>query len=339
MKKNIYLLIAVAFGTLASCVTPFDPGYDETPVIYVEAFPGASADYIALKIVPAYSRSNSAAVIPFYPEIIFEVNGNSVPTECVDSHEGLYMVHHSSQPGDFMTISVRSEGFRSAYAETEIPSVNLSKRIDYRKVRSGVDSYDNVLYITLSDIDDRYAYGLQLYNETIYSYPSEPEINVYRYAGNLYPLALDMLELAPVSLEAVDIELFGDYLWAWEGGQLKNAENTIAIQPQTYGYADLDSYSSFFVQEGRTMRYDEYGNELGVVDYVSRNKMIFYIMSQEFYNYKAAAQYRTDYDGFLSIVAPANYCYSNIDNGYGVFAGICIVESEWITKEFIENNR
>ena len=67
--------------------------------------------------------------------------------------------------------------------------------------------------------------------------------------------------------------------------------------------------------------------------------MIFYIMSQEFYNYKVAAEYRTDYDGFLSIVAPANYCYSNIDNGYGVFAGICIVESEWITKEFIENNR
>jgi hypothetical protein len=40
----------------------------------------------------------------------------------------------------------------------------------------------------------------------------------------------------------------------------------------------------------------------------------------------------------MGFIAPSSYCYSNIDNGYGAFAGVTIVETDWITKEFIENN-
>ena len=120
---------------------------------------------------------------------------------------------------------------------------------------------------------------------------------------------------------------------------IKEREASFAIVPQTYGYIDLQSYDSFFVQEGKTMMYDDYGNELGVVKYMSCNKLIMFTMSEEFYKYKVAYQFQADYDGFLSFVAPTNYCYSNIENGYGAFAGISIVETDWITKEFIENNR
>ena len=43
--------------------------------------------------------------------------------------------------------------------------------------------------------------------------------------------------------------------------------------------------------------------------------------------------------GFVAGLAPSNFCYSNIENGYGAFAGVCRVETDWITQDFIENNR
>ena len=35
-------------------------------------------------------------------------------------------------------------------------------------------------------------------------------------------------------------------------------------------------------------------------------------------------------------LAPSNFCYSNIGGGYGIFGGVSIVETDWITPEFIE---
>lgn len=338
MKKYLILFIA-ALGAVTSCITPFDPDYDETPVIYVVSYPGSSPDHIDIMIQPAYSRSNTAEMPTFKPEIDFKVNGKSVPVESRNVTEGIYRVNHVSKPGDCMEISVVSEGFEGVWAETYIPETFPDHKIDYRKVYTDDDSYDNVLYVTISDIKPDYGYGVQLHSETIYEYPSEPKVNMYRYAGKLYPLNDDLDELTPITLDAVDIELSGDYLWAWEGVNLVEGDNTFAIMPQTYGYVDLDSYDSFFVQQGKTMTYDEYGNELGIVEYIKRNKLILYTMSSEFYKYKVASEYQSDYDGFLGFVAPTNYCYSNVENGYGVFAGICIVETDWITKEFIENNR
>ena len=338
MKKHIYTLVAM-LGVLTSCITPFDPQYDENPIIYIESFPGASPDYIDIKIMPAYSKSNTPTMPAFKPDITFKVNGKEIPVECIDTKEGCYRAHYSSQSGDKMNITVVSDGFESVCAETTIPNPFPKRRIDYRRVESGVDSYDNVLYVTISDIDAAYGYGLQVYNETIYEYPSEPEIWINKYAGNLYPIKDDFDDMVPVSLEAVDISLYGERMWAWETKSLKEVETTFSIQPRTHGYIDLSTYDSFFVQEGKRMMYDEQGNELGVIPYIDRNKLILYTMSEEFYKYRVAYEFQADYDGFVGFVAPSNYCYSNVDNGFGAFAGICIVETDWITKEFIENNR
>ena len=338
MKKYIYILIAV-LGVVTSCVTPFDPQYDENPIIYIESFPGLSADYIDIKIMPAYSKSNTPVMTPFKPEITFEVNGKALSVECIDASEGIYRAQYSSQSGDKMSISVASEGFVSAYAETAIPNAFPERKIDYRKVPSGIDSYANVLYVTISETDTAYGYGMQICNETIYEYPEGQEIWIDKYAGNLYPDKVDFDDMIPVSLEAVDIRLYGEYLWAWEGKSLKNGNNTFSVVPQTYGYGDLSSYDSFFIQESERVMYDEHGNELYAVPYIDRNKLILYTMSEEFYKYRVAYEFQADYDGFIGFAAPSNYYYSNIDNGFGAFAGISIEETEWITKEFIENNR
>lgn len=337
MKKYIYALLAV-LSMVTSCVIPFDPQYDETPIIYIESFPGASPDYIDIRIMPAYSKSNTPAMPAFKPDITFKVNDKDIPVECIDTEEGWYRAHYSSQSGDKMSITVISDGFESVYAETTIPNPFPERRIDYRKVESGIDSYDNVLYVTISETDAAYGYGLQICNETIYEYPDEPKIWISRYSGNLYPLIDDYDGMVPVSLEAVSISLYGEYLWAWEGKSINDAETTFSVLPYNYGFMS-DSYDSFFVNEGERMMYDEQGNELGVLPYLDRNKLILYTMSEEFYKYRVAYEFQADYDGFTGFVAPSNYCYSNVDNGFGAFAGICIVETDWITKEFIENNR
>lgn len=338
MKKYLYAIFMAVIGLVTSCITPFDPQYDESPLIYIESFPGASPDYIDIKIMPAYSKSNTPVMPAFKPDVTFVVNGKETPVECIDTEEGWYRAYYSSQPGDKMNITVISDGFDSVYAETTIPDPFPKRRIDYRKVESGIDSYDNVLYVTISDKEAAYAYGLQICNETIYEYPDEHEIRVNKYAGNLYPISKDMDGMVPASLEAVDISLYGEYLWAWDGKSLTDAESTFSVQPYGYGLMS-DSYDSFFAYEGERMMYDEQGNESGVIPYTDRNKLVLYTMSEEFYKYRVAYAFQADYDGFIGFVAPSNYCYSNIDKGYGAFAGIYIVETDWITKEFIENNR
>ena len=115
-------------------MTPFDLDYDETPVIFLEAFPGADPDYIKLKIEPAYSKSNSAELPPFNPVIVFEVDGNPVQVECVDVELGNYIAHHKPMPGEKMKVSVTSEGFVGITAETVIPDAFPKRKIDYRLV-------------------------------------------------------------------------------------------------------------------------------------------------------------------------------------------------------------
>ena len=339
MKKYIYMIFVAALSLVTSCIAPFDPGYDEIPVIFLEAFPGASEDHIDITVLPAYSKSNSALKPQFNPEIVFTVNGKTVPVQCHDEYNGLYRADYCTQPGDHMTISVGSEAFHSVYAETTIPELYPERKIDYRRVVTGLDTYDSVLYVTISDINPEYVYGLQICNEFTYVYPTGPESRIYKYSGNLYPGNDNFDEMVPITLEAFDIELQGQYLWAWEGQSINNDEATFVIEPMIYGYIDHELYDSFFVKEGEMMTYDDDGNELGVVEYVERNKLLLYTMTQEFYKYKVSYEFQADYDGFISFVAPTNYCYSNIENGYGVFAGISIVETDWITKEFIENNR
>lgn len=339
MKKYIYILMAV-LGVVTSCVTPFDPQYDENPVIYIESYPGLSPDYIDIKVLPAYSKSNTPVMTPFKPDITFEVNGKAVSVECIDASEGMYRTLYSSQPGDKMSISVSSEGFVSAYAETTVPDAFPEMKIDYLMVPSGIDTYDNVLYVTLADTDVAYGYGLQVCNEIIYAYPTGQERLIYKYAGNLYPDKEDFDGFVPVSLEAVDISIYGEHLWAWEGRSLNNGKTTFSIEPLTHGINYLDSYDSFFLEESEIMMYDDFGNELGLVPYINRNKLLLYTMSEEFYKHRVAYEFQKDYvGGLIGFVAPSNYCYSNVDNGFGAFAGVNVVETDWITKEFIENNR
>ena len=72
---------------------------------------------------------------------------------------------------------------------------------------------------------------------------------------------------------------------------------------------------------------------------VSHTKLLLYTMSPEFYKYAVAQELILDNADFFAGIAPSNFCYSNIKGGYGAFAGIYRVETDWITREFIENNR
>lgn len=338
MKKFIYILLILVSGSVTSCVIPFDPGFDKNPLIFLEAFPGTDADHIVFRILPAYSRSNNPVVSPFKPEIIFEVNGNGVPVECVDAEEGYYIAYHKPVSGDKMTVSVASEGFQSIYAETSIPAVFPERDIDYRKAYVGVDEFDCVLYLTFSGADPDYGYGLQFLNEVIYD-GAVQQPREYIYSGDVYSPIDDSPEIVPVSLEAMQISLNGSSLLAWDGRLLDRESCVFAVEPRLYGYSDIQIYESFFEHRGEIKQYDEEGNVKETLAYTEHNKLLLYTMTEEFYKYKVANEFESDYSGFVSFIAPSNFCYSNIDNGYGAFAGFSVVETDWITEEFIENNR
>ena len=341
MKKFTYILLLLAGMASTSCLKVFDPEFDETPVIYLESFPGVDEDKVTFVIKPAYSRSNTPQIIQFDPEIVFEVNGAVVPVECVEPKECYYVAYYAPKPGDKMSISVRSEGFTSISSQTVVPEAFPERKIDYRQVQSGLDEYVNVLFVTFSGARSDYGYGMYIWNETVYEKEDGPETWVYTYPGWIYPdpSNSDYSEIMPSSIASTEFYFNGTGLRAWEGELLDSESCTCAVEPRTNKWGEMSSYDSFFEHTGKEGGYDDDGNMIGPYPYVERNKIALLTMTEEFYKYNVAQELQGDFSGLIGFIAPTNYCYSNIDNGYGAFAGVSVVYTDWITKEFIENNR
>ena len=115
--KYIGIVLLSVLGL--SCSRAFDMQIDDTPVIFVESFPGTE-EMVVFEILPAYSVSNSALKPEFRPEIVFTVNGREVPVVrntgyCVSDRfaESYYIADYKAVPGDEMRVEVSSAGFDS----------------------------------------------------------------------------------------------------------------------------------------------------------------------------------------------------------------------------------
>ena len=343
MNKYIYILLILLSVAVVSCSVPFDLDLDDEPLIYLASFPGEDAEVVTFDVRPAYSKSNSALKPDFKPEIKFMVNGERIPVALNTDkrisdryRESYYIADYSSKPGDRMSIEVSSEGFKTIYAETVVPKSFPDRKIDFRHEVYGKDEY-NVLSVSLNDDeDDDYAYGLQILEESCYYFPDTTHVNQYRKHGEQMSHYYD---LASVSLEGIRLEINNYYVSAWDDDMFNGNSTELSVVLPHYTYNDSDSYDEFLGFEAYRDYYDEEGNVLFQYRYTSRNKLILYTMSKECYKYKLAEELISDNSDFVAGLAPANFCYSNIENGYGAFAGLSVVETDWITREFIENNR
>lgn len=342
MRYIKYILFTAAAFLLASCVLPFDPELDDDPVIFLESFPGAD-DVVVFNVLPAYSNSNTASRPEFRPGIVFTVNGREVPVVrndgqavCDRYSEKLYIADYKPLPGDKMTVRISAEGFRDIYAETMIPEAFPERRIDYRLETIG-DREFNRLHVSFSDDPETdYSYGIQIHNEIVKYLPDTTYVSFSRSAGNQIS---DYYDMAPESSEGMSLPFDDGYLAAWDGTSFDRRDIGLSVIVVSYGYGEISAYDSFFVYEGEDVLYDDYGNEKGTYKYISRNKMILYTMTEEFYRYSVAQNLIDTNADFIAGLAPSNFCYTNIENGYGAFAGVSCVETDWITPEFIENNR
>lgn len=339
MKIARYIYLILMSVALSSCLKAFDLDFDDEPIIYLESFPGSDENSVWFHIEPAYSRSNTALKPDFKPEITFTVNGHEVPVQPVIVNsavsEDTFIAYHSSKPGDKMSIQVASEGFKTIWAETSIPELFPERRIDYYTVDYGTKSA-NVISVTLGDVRQDYAYGVQILNEYTVSDPYMSKTNVYKTAGVDMYLDYDM---AAASMSGMAVSLGGSYLSAWDGKAFEGVDAVITIMPPSYGLAGNDTYEMFFPEEGEAMMYDDDGNEIGLYKYTDKNKLVLFTMTQEFYKYAVAQELIGDNASMFAGLAPINFCYSNVTDGYGAFAGVSVVETDWITREFIENNR
>ena len=339
----IYILIVASAAV--SCMAPFDPKFDKEPVIFLEAFPGVE-DMVVFSILPAYSLSNSAERIEFTPEIKFIVNDREVPVVlnkgfCVSSKykETLYIADYKPVPGDVMSVEVSSDGFKTIYAETSVPFPFPDRKIDYRELELG-DRKLSVLHVSFEDDADTHcAYGLQIIRENRAYYPGDStSVSVSKYAGDMVEEYYDM---APESMEGIYLRFNGwsmrhyGSLSGWDDGTFNGEYKTFSVVPSiVYGHDDL------FEETWEEDIYDDMGYEIiGKRINVSRNKLGLYTMTDEFYRYAVAQGLIDDNADFFAGIAPSNFCYSNVMNGYGAFAGVYCVETDWITREFIENNR
>lgn len=330
-----------------SCIQPFDLEYEDEPIIYLASFPGVE-DKVVFTIEPAYSLSNSAVRPEFKPDITFAVNGTVLPVLKntggrfgAEYPEDCYVADYKPVPGDEMTVGVVAEGYKSVFARTSIPQPFPERKIDYRQVKVGETDY-NVIYVTFKD-DARstYAYGLQILNEWIYDWPGEdPEVSIWEYAG---AQIADDFTMAPQSLDGMGLYFDGwsistsESIACWSDATFNGEEKTLSMTVRTNTWQG--GYDVFFEHESQQHYYDENGEIVKTGTALEHNKLVMYAMTEEFYKFAVAQELASENAGFVAGLAPSNFCYSNIENGYGAFAGVCRVETDWITKEFIENNR
>lgn len=341
MKLLKYILPAILVLIPASCQVAFDLDIDEKSVIFLESFPGVD-DIVEFDIQPAYSLSNSAPRPEFKPEIVFTVNGEEIPvvqnkgfSVSEEYLEERYIADYKPVPGDKMRIEVSSEGFESIFAETVIPAPFPKRKIDFRKEDVG-ENECNILYVIPdSEKDSPYAYGMNIFMERTSYLEDSTYVSTSTYTGDQIS---DYYEMSPVSFDGLVVR-YGynnPRLGVWQNTHPEQCIMSYILD--SYMYSGIDAYDSFFDHEGETVEYADDGTVIGTYRYRERNKLYLYTLTEEFYKYAIAqllVYNNTDFPG----IAPANFCYTNINGGTGAFAGLTRIETDWITKEFIENNR
>lgn len=351
MKIGKYILMLLMSVSCLSCMAPFDMKLEDEPMIYLESFPGVE-DMVIFDIRPAYSYSNSALRPEFKPVITFKVNGIEVPVVrnvgfCVSDKypEEMFIADHRPAPGDEMTVEVSSEGFVSVSASTSIPQTFPARTVDYRIHEIGDREY-YMIHVTFKD-DEHIdcAYGLQVLNERIGTNANgEPFINTSMYGGSQIR---DDYDLAPWSMDGLNVMFNGwsvdsDYycdLAAWDDDTIDGMEATLSMTVEAFSYGGVSAYDSFFEMDYINEYYDENGEVVASERVLSHNKILLYTFSEEFYKYVVAQKLKDENADFFAGIAPSNFCYTNIRNGFGAFAGVSRQETEWITPEFIEKNR
>lgn len=333
MKYIKYIIAAIASLGLASCMTPFDLDLDDEPIIFLESFPG-SEEVVTFKILPAYSKSNTAVKPEFNPEIVFTVNGNVIPVRA--DKESYYIAEYRPSSGDKMSIQVSAEGFQSINAETAIPEAFPQMRLGYQKEDIGDRTLAVIRVTPYNDPEKYFSYGIQIFEENTYYYPEGEKAYFRRYVGDQIQ---DYYDMAPHSMDGMTVYLNSTPVATWRAGSESGYTEDLVMALDTYVYDGYDSYYNLFVHDGERLQYDEEGNEIGNIPYLSRSKFKLYTMTEEFYKYMVAQELIKDNADFITGLAPSNFCYSNVKGGYGVFAGVCCTETGWITPEMIESNR
>lgn len=327
MKLLKYIYILAASLLFFSCTKPFDLGFEDSPAIFLESFPGVE-DMVVFSIKPAYSYSNSATRPDFNPEIVFKVNGKEVPVVlntgfCMSEKyfEDMYVADYKPAPGDKMTIEVSSEGFMPIFAQTSIPAPFPERKVSYRTEMHGDEEYRIISVSFHDDAESDCAYGVQIYYENVIRYEDGSEdVYVRKYTG--YQVSEDF-DFAPASLDGFQLSFSG---WHISSNTMDN--NVAGWDDDSFngGYAELSMVSGDLLEW------------VGQNGSVSHNKLVLFTMSEEFHNYAVASRLIVENAGFFAGLAPSNFCYSNVEGGYGAFAGVYCVDTPWITKEFIENN-
>ena len=345
MKLLKYIYILAASLLILSCTKPFDLGFEDSPAIFLESFPGVE-DMVVFSIKPAYSYSNSATRPDFNPEIVFKVNGKEVPVVlntgfCMSEKyfEDMYVADYKPAPGDKMTVEVSSEGFMPVSARTTIPAPFPDRKVSYRPVTFGGRELNVISVRFLDDGKTDCAYGMQVYKESVITNEDGTEnISVTVYAGEQPSVDFDF---APASMDGIRIDFNGWYIdhdhsytvAGWDDDIFNGEEAELSMTVHAYS-----GYESFFEWEQKNGYFDNDGVFQGFSTELYHNKLVLYTMSEEFHNYVVAQALVYENAGFFAGLAPSNFCYSSVEGGYGAFAGVYCVDTPWLTKEFIQNN-
>lgn len=317
MRRYIYYLFIYAALTAAavSCEYDFElKGMPQEPCLYIECLPGES-DTTFIYLHAAVPVGNGAAAVPENladAAVSFSVNGETrdVTLHRTGESEAVFCSPYIAKGGDRLAMSASLEGFPSVSSSTVIPAtvpdfdVKMEKR-----------DRDLIITVTIRDDnpqeDDYYCVNF-VKREKIIDYRGE-RTNTECYQCELtdskeYPNMVNSGIM--VMHEDTDREcyVFSDKEKAADGTKSISIkgyyeENTLYVDSDT-GEIQLSRDYKYMVECKR-------------------------LSPEAFFYYRS--RYDIDWNDLAYLGwAPANFAYTNIDGGVGVFGGAAKASSGWL---------
>ena len=287
LRTGIILFIMILS---ASCYKVIDITLEHEPKLTVNSLIKANAP---IDVYLSDSKVMYDTLVPLNQDAVAVIKNKQTSDTLINMGNGLYRSHIIAQAGQIYSIKVQTEGMEKVSAMDTLPETGIFKMTNF---------------IPEAKFDEE-GY---LFSEI------EIEINDPADEKNYYELA------------AMGFDEYEDYD---EDG------NTIIIRSS--GFAGLRSDNVYVQNEGDADYYpltillgDELfnGKTVRIKSYVSYNKgytkkwyVLYRNISETYYHYKKKLirHYENQYHDFWDGTGNPVQLYSNIENGYGIFAGYC----------------
>lgn len=323
--KKILIYISLIFCTI-SCEIPFEIKDKADPLVFVQCAP-SNEDTTFFKMVYASPIGSGAQKVDLLPSMIsMDCNGKALK---IEKKGNLWFILHQFAPGEKVSMRIEGAALKTATCSVFIPEKPIMPDVKFSHKKNKKSSYTEFKLIMKEPVERGVYYGMQIYRKN--------KLRLGEGEGSME--IEDDLMLSPNPLSGIsdvrDIDM-DDYCSVNFFKGIIDKGYTAPMSLLTYRQFK-DGVYTFYISENlfsmlEIPEHEELPeNKVTIIE--SRIKIRFYRLSNEFYYY-AKAQFLSNFDILANMgLIPANFTYTNVENGLGNLGGLSYVETDWMLLE------